>query len=110
MKIDPNHPEQYLGMLENEAYNAGYTMDLSDPMHIVLVARENDTPMPTIHAEYEKDDKYFWYKTHMEFPERLDEGEFSGHFPHILSKWMKAAKVADYLMTHQWSVDDEYEG
>lgn len=109
MKIDPNKPEEFLGMLETEAYNAGYDMDLNDPFHIVLKARDTSDPMPIIHAEYKDNGKYFWYTTHMEFPDRVDEGEYNGHFKYILDKWGKAAQVADYLVTHQWRIDEEWE-
>ena len=109
MKIDPNRPEEYLGMLENEVYHAGYEMDSSDPFHIVFYSKDQYTPMPTIHADYTDDGKYFWYTPYMEFPDRLDEGEYEGHFRYILNQWGKAATIADYFMAHEWRLDEEWE-
>lgn len=104
----PNIEDGLLGDLENIAYNAGYDSDFSDPQHIVFTPREDIMTMPTIHGEFQTDSEgHFWWEAHMEdFPERLNETSYTGHFNYILSKWLDAGQIADYLGSHWWKFED----
>jgi len=101
-------PEEVLSGILSEAYNAGYDYDFSDPAHIVFIARDQKNPMPIIRGEFQTDanKKHFWWETHMEFPDRLDEGEYEGHFHSVVNDWLRATVIADYLGSKWWKIED----
>ena len=103
--------EDYLGMLENQAFNAHYDLDLSNATVIVL--RPNGTgthpasEMPTIFGEYRSKDDHFWFEPSMKFPEVLKDNEWLGNYHSHMEAWMEAAKLADYLLKSEWVMDQE---
>ena len=109
MRINPEHPEQFLSMIDNYATNCHFSLDLNDPYHLVLKAENRADEMPVIYADYDSDDKYFWYNVHMEFPSRLMPTNIKGHFHSMLNDWTSVAAVADYLDSSMWAFDTEYE-
>ena len=101
--------EEYLGTLENAAYNAHYDLDLSDYPHIALRPNGKGThpaeEMPNIFGDYKHDDKYFWFEPRMQFPRGLKSNQYTGSYHSHMKDWAEAAKLADYLLESQWEFD-----
>lgn len=103
--------EEYLGTLENQAYNAYYDLDLSDAPNIVLRPNGKGTysksEMPIIYGKYKSDKDAFWFEPRMEFPKYLSDNSFTGNYHSRLEDWTNAAKLADYLLEAIWYIDVE---
>ncbi len=103
--------EEYLGSLENLAYNAYYDLDLSNAPNIVLRPNGKGThsksEMPVIYGEYKSDEGAFWFEPRMEFPRYLSDNTFTGNYHSRLEDWTNAAKLADYLLEAIWYIDVE---
>lgn len=103
--------EEYLGTLENKAYNAYYDLDLSDAPNIVLRPNGKGTysnsEMPIIYGQYTSDEGQFWFEPKMEFPRYLSDNSFTGNYYSRLEAWTNAAKLADYLLETAWYIDTE---
>lgn len=103
--------ESVLSMFENQAYNAHYDLDYSDPSRIVLTPKENEAFMPVIVGDLKTngDETSFWYSPTMNFPTPISEEMTDGaHFSYYMEGWVKAAKLADYLLDNSWPTDREY--
>lgn len=101
--------ESALSMFENQAFNSHYDVDYSDPAKLILTSNQNVEFMPVIVGECHVDnDGNFWYSPTMTFPTPISEEMTSGaHFTYYLEDWVKAAKLADYLLDHSWVIDVE---
>ena len=103
--------EEYLGMLENMAFNRDYELDLSEAPNISIRPNGRGSHkadlMPIIYGEYKHDDEAFWFVPRMEFPRVLKDNEWLGNYSSYLESWSDAAKLADYLLKNQWMFDIE---
>ena len=105
--------EEYLGSLENLAYNAYYDLDLSNAPNVVLRPNGSGTytaeEMPTVYGDYKHDDEYFWFEPRMQFPRMLKTNDYTGSYHSHMNAWSEAAKLADYLLEASWAFDTEFE-
>lgn len=103
--------EEYLGSLENQAYNAHYDLDLSDYPHIALRPNGEGTypeeEMPIIFGDFKSDGKRFWFIPRMQFPRMIKDNMFEGSYHAHMVDWAIAAKLADYLLESVWYIDNE---
>lgn len=103
--------EEYLGVLENEAWNAYYDLDLSASPSIILNPNGRGTypadEMPRITGDYHSDGEKFWFEPRMQFPEFVKWNDYRGSYAGHLRHWEEAGKLADYLLEHEWYIETE---
>ena len=94
--------EDYLGTLENLAYNTHYDLDLSNAPHLVLRPNSScvypEYEMPTIYGDYKTDGERFWFEPRMEFPKILKDNMFEDGYCSIIASTLDGYNISLSLL------------
>ena len=108
--------EKYFDSLIDSARHAGYKMQVSDNLKVMLTPEQDIDTMPTITVDTVKiEDEKYKLEAKVEFPTlEYDDGDYADHIEYIIKRWQKVGtfitelqeEVIDFGVSY---ADDEEE-